>query len=155
MDIKQLIAEYLNEALLFQFATVKDNKPWVTTVCFGYDDKFNIYWFSKHSTRHSQELITNPNSAGTIVKSYSIGDKVRGLQFEGTIKELTAPEDIDRGLLSNTQRYHIPESRLAELSKELNEKSGDYGLYQFTPHTIILYDTVNFPDNPRQIYEVK
>lgn len=147
MDIKQLITDYLQEARLMQVATVKYGKPWVCTVNFAVDEDFNLYWMSLRSTHHSQQLAHSPSVAGAIVKDPT---RIQGIQFEGTAQEVTG-EELDRVNAIYQARYGDKPERLQEA------KSNDpsvRGYYKIIPTKLVLFDKINFPDNPRQEYKV-
>ncbi|HVA97126.1 MAG TPA: pyridoxamine 5'-phosphate oxidase family protein [Candidatus Acidoferrales bacterium] len=152
MDIKRLITDYLEKALLLQIATSDNGIPWICTVCFAYDSEFNLYWFSRHNTRHSQEISRNPCVAGAVVQPYALGDKSRGLQFAGSVSELHQKQEVFLGLLALQKRYDVKNKRIIQLRKEILFHLADYGLYRLRPDSIILYDTITFPDSPRQVY---
>lgn len=92
MDTEKVIREYLPQVLHMSLATSVNNKPWVCEVHFVYDDELNLYWRSKSSRRHSQEIGANPNVAGNIVEQHTLSDKPRGIYFEGTASIV---EDMD------------------------------------------------------------
>lgn len=73
-------------------ATSKDNKPWVCEVHFVYDNDLNLYFRSKADRRHSIEIMENPNVAGNIVTQHEVGEKPRGVYFEGIAEKLL---DVD------------------------------------------------------------
>lgn len=154
MNLRRLINTYLEKSMLLQIATSANNIPWICTVCFAYDSNFNLYWFSRHSTRHSQEIARNPNVAGAVVLPYAIGDKSRGLQFAGKASELHYKIDVSAGLATLQSRYGVKRKRIDQLKQEIFSKTADYGLYRLHPESIILYDTLNFPKSPRQVYEI-
>lgn len=155
MSIKQLINSFLDKSLLLQIATSVDGMPWICTVCFAYDSDFNLYWFSRHNTRHSQEITYNSQVAGTIVPPYAFGDKSRGLQIAGTAIELHEKKDSLVGLLALQKRYGVKDKRVGQLLHEIVMGTADYGLYCLRPNTIYLYDTLTFPESPKKVYEVK
>ena len=84
MDVEKVIRDYLPGVVHMSLATSKDNKPWVCEVHYVYDDDLNLYFRSKKSRRHSQEIAANPNVAGNIVEQHPIDQKPRGVYFEGT-----------------------------------------------------------------------
>lgn len=92
MDTEKVIREYLPNVIHMSLATCANNKPWVCEVHYVFDDELNIYWRSKSSRRHSQEITANPNVAGNIVSQHQAGEKPRGVYFEGTASLLT---DVD------------------------------------------------------------
>lgn len=154
MNSKQLIRSYLDKSLLLQIATSFDGIPWICTVCFAYDIDCNLYWFSRHSTRHSQEIVLNPRIAGAVALPYAMGDKSRGLQFSGTAVELHSKNDLVLGLVTMQKRYGVKIMRIMQLRRELLSDVADYGLYCLRPDTILIHDSLNFPDSPRQVYKI-
>ncbi len=143
MDVKKLISEYLNEAKVMQLATVNNGRPWVCTVNYVFDENWNLYWLSLRSRRHSQELTHHREVAGAIVKDPSIK---RGLQFEGMAFEVKG-EELTKIHNLYAQSYGDKPGRLAEAQSEDASKRTYYGL---EPSLFVLYDEVNFPENPRQ-----
>lgn len=154
MNIKRLIGICLKKSSSLQIATSVNQTPWVCTVCFAYDSEFNLYWFSRHAARHSQEIIRNPHVAGAISLPYVAGNKPRGLQFSGIACELQDETSISFGLEVMCKRYDVKQKRVHELKEQLLSKSADFGLYRLHPDSIVLYDTLTFPNSPRHVYEI-
>lgn len=150
MDLKVLIQEYLKEARLIQIATAKENQPWVCTVYFAYDDSLSLYWISTPERRHSQEIADNEKVAGAIVLPYTPGDKVRGLQFQGTAKVLTTSKEQHDGMDAYASRMGMNQDR----KKKILEGKDNHRSYKITPTLFVLFDEVNFPDSPRQEYRL-
>jgi uncharacterized protein YhbP (UPF0306 family) len=145
MDLKQLIKDYLEEARMLQVATSKNDQPWVCTVYFAYDQDFNIYWISKPSRRHSEEIADNANAAGVIVLPHTPGDKVRGIQFEGVAEKLANPEQIKESIGYYEKRYNRP-----GIGEDMISGKNEHVLYRIKPRLIVLFDELNFPDDPRR-----
>lgn len=150
MNIRKLIEEYLKEAKLMQVATSAGNKPWVCSVWYVHDENLNLYFISRKDRRHSQEIKNNSEVAGTIVIPHSegIGQKVRGLQFEGKA-EMMGLGGLFKAYQLLKKKYpnivkHIPSLELIKKGSILVR------VYQIIPTTIVLFDEINFPDNPRQ-----
>lgn len=150
MDLKTLIVEYLTKANLMQLATVRDNKPWVCSVYFAFDDKLNLFWTSKPFRRHSQELRDNNHVAGAIVLPHQVGDKVRGIQFEGVAKELKDPKVIVSAMALYAKRLNASEEWVKSVISGIDEEI----CYMVSPSKFVLFDQVNFSDNPRQEYKI-
>jgi len=152
--LRKLVVDYLNEAKLMQIATVKNNKPWVATVWYVHDEELNLYFISRKSRRHSLELKENPNIAGAITKPYTIGsgEKVGGLQFEGKAHDLTDEPDT---LEKIVKLYHgkYPKAEDIPLEK-LTDPKWVATFYVVHPKAFVLFDEVNFPDNPRQEFKL-
>lgn len=144
MDVRQLIQEYLSKAQMMHIATSHDNHPWAATTYFAADIDMNLYWMSKASRRHSQEISKNSKVARTIVLPHNYGEKVRGIQFEGEARELKG-DDLQAGRNIFSSRYWIVGDTAG-----LNSDPDPLLCYQVKPNLIVLFDEVNFPDNPRQ-----
>lgn len=154
MTLRKLIEDYLNEAKLMQVATVKDNKPWVCSVWYVADSDLNLFFISRRSRRHSLELTKNPFVAGTIVKPHVIGsgEKVRGLQFEGKAHDLAdEPDELKKVKKLYLKKY----SKAEDISLEnLTDPNFIATFYVIHPKTIVLFDSVNFPENSRQEFKL-
>ena len=150
MDVNRLVREYLEGSNLMQIATCAKNIPWVCTVCFAVDEKLNVYWFSSHETRHSQEIILNSRVAVAVVQPHTLGNPVRGLQFSGLASELKNPDEIRHSLSCNAKRYGVTAQKTRALQAELESGQAKYGIYRIKPDSFLLYDTLNFPKSPQQ-----
>lgn len=147
-DLREMILDYLGESKLMQIATAKDNKPWVATVWYANDDDLNIYFISRKVRRHSLEIKENPNVAGAIVKPHlqGSGEKVRGLQFEGTV-EWCFGDTLKRACELYVEKYPTAERIPLEM---LEDRNSTGAFYAIRPSLFVLFDEVNFPDQPRQ-----
>ena len=149
MDIRSIVKDYLTVAQMLYLGTSHGHRPWVTTLYFAADIDLNIYWLSRRSRRHSQEVEKNSHVAGAIILPHNYGDKVRGIQFEGEAREL-----IDQNAVAGRQiyssKYWIVEDRVMTTK----EGQDDQACYQVRPEKFVLYDEVNFPDNPSQEFKL-
>lgn len=142
-SLRKLIDDYLKDAKVMQFATSVDGQPWICTVNYIPDLNWNLYWMSMRTRRHSVELKSNSKASVAIVKDPNIK---RGLQMEGLAYELEKDELVKAHQLYG-ERYGQKDERLKEAqSNEPNIRT----YYVFRPSAIVLFDEVNFPDNPRQ-----
>ncbi len=146
MDLKKLINDYIQKGIVMQLATVKDNKPWICTVHIAKDEKMNIYWMSLANRRHSLEIAENMNVAGAIVNDPNI---TRCVHFEGTAQLLVGEEANEAIRLYCDQTKKTDAWRDEVLSGKNLHK-----VYKLSPKTFVLFDAVNFPENPRQEYKV-
>ncbi|MBI2327786.1 pyridoxamine 5'-phosphate oxidase family protein [Candidatus Curtissbacteria bacterium] len=147
-NLKELIAEYLRDAKLMQVATSQNNKPWIATVWYVNDEDWNLYFISRKNRRHSLEINNNPYVAGAIVLPHTkgSGEKVRGLQFEGKAEEAKG-----KALKKARNLYLIKYSSAEDIPlKKLEDPKFIATFYVIHPKAFILFDEVNFPDNPRQ-----
>lgn len=96
--LAKLLKAYLRDTSMMQLATSSpDGKPWVSNVWFVFDDKFNIYWVSSRSVRHSVEVKANPHVAASICAvNTPLDTKLGAVQVEGSVKVIRNPIDIAR-----------------------------------------------------------
>ena len=78
---------------IFTLATSHDNRPWCATCFYVYDETSNrIIFTSDHDTRHINEGIVHYEVSGAIALETIIIGKIRGIQFSGTLTELTGED---------------------------------------------------------------
>lgn len=148
-ETKKLIKEYLKEANLMQLATDSNGKPWVCNVWFAADEDMNIYWFSSITTRHSQEISKNSSVAVAICLPHiPTENKARGIQLEGIAKQLTDPDDVETAIGHCVGRIFT----LKQVRQFMSNTDEPRRFYRLKPTKIVLIDTVNLPDSPRQEY---
>lgn len=147
MDPKKLIKEYLEQHRVMQLATSDDNRPWVCNVHYFSDESFNIYWISTPERRHSQEIEKNPNVAITIKVHEDTDDDpfVIGLSAEGTASQLTIDETKSIGT-----QYLEKVSKAPSLLEDIVNGTNPHRFYKMTVSKFVLFDTNNFPSEPRQ-----
>lgn len=122
IDVEKIIREYIDKSLHMSLATVSGNKPWVCEVHFVYDDDLNLYWRSLTSRRHSQELATNPNVAGNIVRQHSLEEYPHAIYFEGKAELLDDNEQQQKVYSLFQKRLGADETILAEAQKDDGHK---------------------------------
>jgi uncharacterized protein YhbP (UPF0306 family) len=144
--LEQLIRDYLKESKLMQLATADDGQPWVCNVWFAADDDLNIYWFSSTNRRHSEEVRRNPKVGAAICLPHTPSDTPRGLQFQGMAEELEAAEDVSSARAVYEGRIFDAET----IDKLMAHPDRPHRFYRMRPMLFVLFDAVNFPDQPRQ-----
>jgi len=146
MDLKKLIQEYLAEAKMLHLATVANNQPWVCNVWFASDEAMNLYWFSGIHRRHSAEVQAHPLVSGGITLPQTPQDPPRGLQFQGTAEKLTEDSDVQAAIDLYKDRI-FPETKIRQF---MASTTNPHDFYRIKPELFVLFDVVNFPENPRQ-----
>jgi len=136
MNIEATIRSYLPQVIHMSLATCAHNKPWVFEVHFAYDHDLNLYFRSTPDRRHSQEIAANPNVAGNIVTQHHLGQRVRGVYFEGTAEKLS---QVD----SDHIAYQLVAKRFGfgpEILQEAGTDSG-HGFYKITVSDYYVFDS--------------
>lgn len=151
-DIKKLLQEYLKQAKVMQLATSVNNQPWVCNVHFYSDEDLNFYWCSLSTRRHSQEIEQNPQVAVAIKihEDTQTEHYVIGIAVEGKAEVLTDEEIKKIGQLYINKLDKDPKLVEDILTGKTHNK-----FYRLTPTHSVLFDTKNFPDNPRQEYTIE
>lgn len=146
--MKELIKEYLKSKKDMQLATTANGQPWICTVYYFYDDDFNLYWTSGRSRQHSLEILNDSRTAVTIVKDTK---RKQALQIAGNAYEVS-DDELDRVHALYQERYGAKDYDLEEMKKH-NPEGRSY--WVFKPTGIFLWDEVNFPDEPKQKYNIE
>ncbi len=147
MDIESAIREYLPAVIHMSLGTSSHNCPWVIEVHFAYDDDLNLYFRSKPSRRHSQEIAKNPNVAGSISENHKIGQKTRAVYFEGRAEALKNVDTAHTAFKALNERFNLGEDVLREPGTD----SG-HDFYKITVTDFYLTD--NRESSPAQKYHL-
>jgi len=130
-----------------QLATSQNDQPWACTLHYYSDKDLNIYWVSTLERQHSQDIAKNPNVAAAILVHENTPEEryVIGLSIQGKAELIgeQVPEEIGKGYI---QKLGRDSSLLSDIASGKNL----HKFYKLTPSKIILFDSKNFSDNPRQ-----
>ena len=93
MTNHQRIRKILRENKYCVLATAsRRGQPWASPVYFVSDTKFNLYWTSAKTSKHSRLIRANPKVAISIFNSQAEGSDVDGLYLQTRARELTAKD---------------------------------------------------------------
>ncbi len=151
MNIKKLYLDYLKDVKLMQLATVEGSKPWLCNVWYVIDEAQNIYWASRPTRKHSVDIENNPHVACTFHKWFDGGlmvDKGQAVVMSGKAVKLSGEECQKPYELYALRHPNLPDFRSLE---SFVSGEGDHAFYKMTPETIVWWDEVNFPDDPKQV----
>lgn len=135
-DVEGAIRKYLPQIIHMSLGTCRDNKPWLCEVHFAYDDALNMYFFSKPSRRHSQEIAANPHVAGNMVTQHKVGEKPRGIYFEGKAELL---KDVDENHIAY-QKYCERLNAGPWIIEEMKKDDG-HQFYKITVSDFYVFDS--------------
>jgi nitroimidazol reductase NimA-like FMN-containing flavoprotein (pyridoxamine 5'-phosphate oxidase superfamily) len=95
-DIRQKIIDYLAAHGFLRLGTVGPNgTPQVHTM--GYiSDGAVVYFSTDRRTRKVRNMEANPAVAYTVDENYTDMLRIQGVQMEGTARQLTEPDEIQR-----------------------------------------------------------
>lgn len=133
-----------------QLATARDGRPWLCNVWYVMDAQDNIYWISRATRRHSEEIADNPYVAATFHKWFGegLGQSGQALIVSGTA-EIVSIDQVHESYQLYADRY--PELLNFQSLEATKDGSGDHLFYKITPREIVWWDEVNFPDQSRQV----
>lgn len=138
LDPKTIIKEYLSQATIMQLATIRESQPWICSLHFAADDDSNIYWITKATTRHSEDIELNGHVA--IAIAVKTDRPLVGIQAEGIAEQVTDTMQLERAMKRYIERHGTDKAFADQIIAGTNE----HKLYKFTPRRFSLYDEVNF-----------
>src|SRR3989344_4502697 len=81
--LTRVALNYLRRNRLMTLGTSCQGKPWLATVFFAFDEKFNILFFSREDTRHCKNIKKNKYVSIAINQDWGNPGLVKGLQMTG------------------------------------------------------------------------
>ncbi len=147
---KVLFEDYLAASKLLQLATTHTSQPWVCSVWYAFERQEGLVVFlSQNTRRHVLELLENPLVACSVVDMplEGLGQKVRGLSFEGAVAPAT------RENISDWYRWYEarwPQVRDLTPLESMHPSAPGPWLYGIRLQGGVLFDEVNFSSSPRQ-----
>src|SRR5260221_8207180 len=146
-DVEKVIRDYLPEVIHMSLATSNANRPWVCEIHYAFDGNLNFYFRSTSTRRHSKEIEENSNVAGNIVKQHLVGQKPRGVYFEGIAEMLTDVGEDHIAYKLYCERFDTSKSILEEAKTENGHK-----FYKITVNKFYIFDSIE--SSPGQKYEL-
>lgn len=135
--LKERVLAFLGEHHVMTLATAGADGPWAAAVFYAHDE-LKLYFLSAPSTRHAENLAANPRVAATIQRDYADWPGIRGLQLEGTVREV-AGEGQARVRALYQQRYPLIGGG-AGVPRKILEALDKIRWYEFVPTDIHLID---------------
>lgn len=134
---------------MMQLASCVNNQPWLCNVWYVMDEEDNVYWMSRKTRRHSQEIEQNPNIACTFHKWFDegLGQKGQALVIAGKAELLTG-EGCRMPYELYAERY--PALYDFQTLDDFLKDEGDHFFYKLSPEEFMWWDDFNFGDVSRQ-----
>ena len=136
-DLRHRVLAFLGEHHVMTLATHGADGPWAAAVFYAHDG-LSLYFLSAPNTRHAQNLAADPRVAATIQRDYDDWPGIRGLQLDGTVREV-AREDEARVRALYQQRYPLIGGG-AGVPRKILEALDKIRWYAFVPEDIYLID---------------
>ncbi len=151
---RELLEQYVETGKLMQLATLQaDGSPAVCNVWYDVHFKPDLLRFiSRHDRNHSANIRNDPRVAGSIIAIDldALGQAVRGVTFTGAARELDTT-GVDAEIDAFTRRW--PASAAAIEPGKLARGDTPTRIYEVVVDEWVLFDEVNFPEQPRQVIE--
>ncbi|MDT3737209.1 MAG: pyridoxamine 5'-phosphate oxidase family protein [Denitratisoma sp.] len=135
--LRSRVLAFLGEHHVMTLSTVGTDGPWAAAVFYAHDD-LKLYYLSSPTSRHAEHLAADPRAAATIQRDYDDWPGIRGLQLEGTVREV-AREDEARVRALYQERYPLIGGG-AGVPRKLLEALDKIRWYEFVPKDIHLID---------------
>lgn len=82
----------------------KNAEPWISPVVFGYDENYNLYWFSDKDSKHSKLIYQNNRVAVVIFDSKAPEGTGDGVYIVGKASELLEDE-LEQAIKTHKNRF--------------------------------------------------
>ncbi len=145
-DEQSLTRQYVKDQKMMQLATSVDGQPWCCTVYYVADDALNLYWISKSTRRHSEEVTKNSKVAVAIPVQFVPGEKVVGVQLEGDASTIEDPAEAKTVITLYGQKFNHGQ----EWINDFVNGNNPHTLYKLVPRNFVLFDEANFPEDTRR-----
>jgi uncharacterized protein YhbP (UPF0306 family) len=150
MQAEDFIRQYLEQIKIMQLATSINDQPWACTVHYYSDKDLNLYWISTLEREHSKAIAQNPKVAAAILVHENTSEEryIQGISIEGEAELIGEQITLDIGK-NYVEKIGRPPSLLVDIASGKNP----HKFYRLKPSKIILFDTKNFPTDPRQVWQ--
>lgn len=121
-----------------QLATFRGSQPWICTLHFVADQESNIYWISKSTRRHSEDIAKNPQVAVAI--AVHTEKPLIGVQAEGSATIISDADDA-RKIMDIYIDHHGTDKSFAQ---SIVDGTNEHKVYKFAPTRFSLFDLEHF-----------
>ena len=129
---RKIVLDYLKRNKLMTLSTVSGNRPWSATVFFAYDEKGQIFFYSRPDTKHGRHISKNPYVSVVVNHDHGTPGHVKGMQIVGRAK-LVPEKDLKKNYSLYRKRFPWAE-----------EFKNDHRLYIIIPAEIHYVDHKRF-----------
>ena len=147
----QKVKEALDRTEFMALSTVTDAQSWISPIAFAYNETMDLFFISMIDSRHSQNILANPDVSAAIFKTERFpGGDVLGIQLRGIAHHLMQPSDI-----AEAAKYYFGRSPSNdEFREETSEKGGADASWQFfriRPTEVWCFDSRIFGERREQV----
>ncbi len=118
-SLQQTALDFLAAHQVMTIATNGTLGLWAAAVFYVHDG-FRLYFLSAGHTRHAQNMTDFPHVAGTIQEDYAQWEKIKGMQFDGTITLLSGAARI-KAITVYGKKYSFVTKGIPTIQKALSK----------------------------------
>jgi len=137
--IRQMLASHATMTL----ATAGPEGPWAAAVFYASDGAFHLYFVTEPHTRHGADLTRAGRVAAAIHADVADWHDIRGLQLEGSVRELSDAERA-AGMEVYLNRFpavrRLAQSPAGEEERRIGERLARIPLWRLVPSRIRILD---------------
>ncbi len=126
---------YLESHNVMTLATHGPEGLWAAAV-FYVSDGFKLFFLSAPTTRHSRNLAENPHVAATIQEDYRDWLAIRGIQLEGTCRQLDGEQQSNARARYEAKFPIVGEDAPLQIAQALDKVAW----YEVTPERAFFID---------------
>ncbi|KAF5994165.1 pyridoxamine 5'-phosphate oxidase family protein [Streptomyces sp. WAC00263] len=142
-SLRASLEAVLSGTTLFSLATNGPDGAHINTAFFAADSELDLYFVSERSTRHSQNVASDPRAAATVMlQPPQYGEHLQGVQLFGHAHE--ARETEAKTALACYQGRFTSFAQDAALRDLFLNGSGSSALYRFRVDSLMLLDEPRF-----------
>ena len=140
------LAKYIIRTNIYCTLATADKKgtAWASPVTYAIDDAFTFYFISQPSSRHTKNLLSNPNIACAIFDSHQKEGTCVGVQIAGKVYQLKDEE------LPEACRWY--KSNYVEVKPETFQGNNPYRFFKIIPKHIYILDPDAATDKRAEVF---
>ena len=126
------------------------SSPWISILCYAYDEEFNFYFISMPNSKHCTNISLNNNVSFAIYDSHQNFGEGVGLQIEGKVSLVPLSETPQTIKLYLSRSWPYKNSQMEIYLKGFQKvlKDQSYRAYKISPTKIWMND-------PKQLIDVR
>jgi uncharacterized protein YhbP (UPF0306 family) len=137
-DLRRRIGAFLAECHVMSLATADQEGPHAASLFYACEG-LALVWVSAPDARHSRAIEISPGVAATVAPDYYDFPAVKGVQIEGTARQLGNTRERQAALAALEARYPFL-ARQAHLPAAVRDAYAHAAVYRLEPSRIVLID---------------
>jgi len=110
------ILDFIKEHHVFSLSSSYQNIPYSCSCFYTFQEEIACFIFtSDETTRHGQELLKNNFAAGNIILETKTIGKIQGIQFTGSVKQITDKKTFNTARKLYLKRFPYAVFNIKEL----------------------------------------